>query len=48
MRKVVKTLDEEHLDDDSIYTREARLHLIDDDELSPWEMAFMEGYEEAS
>ena len=48
MKKVVKTLDEESLKDDSIYTREARLHLIEDDELSPWEEAFMEGYEEAS
>ena len=44
----VKTLDEETLPDDSIYTREARLHLLEDDELSTWEEAFMQGYEEAS
>ena len=48
MKKVVKTLEEEGLKDESIYTREERLHLLEDDELSPWEEAFMEGYEEAS
>ena len=46
--KVVRTLDEENLEDDSIYTREARLHLVEDDELTPLEEAFMQGYEEAS
>jgi hypothetical protein len=48
MGKVVRTLDEETLEDDSIYTRESRLHLVEDDELTPTEEAFMQGYEEAS
>ena len=48
MSKVVRTLDEENLEDDTIYTREARLHLVEDDELTPTEEAFMQGYEEAS
>lgn len=46
-KHLVKTLEEENLTDDSIYTKEERLHLIEDDELSPWEEAFMEGYERA-
>ena len=48
MGKVVRTLDEENLEDDTIYTRESRLHLVEDDELTPAEEAFMQGYEEAS
>ena len=46
--KIVRTLEEEGLDEENIYTREARLHLVEDDELSPAEEAFMQGYEEAS
>ena len=48
MKKVVRTLKEEDLADDTIYTREARLNLVEDDELTPIEEAFMQGYEEAS
>lgn len=34
-------------DDISIYSRNVRESLVDDDELSPIEDAFMEGYENA-
>ena len=46
MGKVVRTLEEEGLEDNNIYTREVRLHLVEDDELTPQEEAFMQGYEE--
>ena len=38
---------DESEDDISIYSKEARESLLDNDELSPMEEAFMEGYEEA-
>lgn len=38
---------EEDKDDISIYSKEARESMLDDDELSPMEEAFMAGYEEA-
>lgn len=34
-------------DDISIYSRDVRESLLDDDELSPMEEAFMNGYEDA-
>jgi len=34
--------------DESIYDEDSRKDLVDDDELSPQEEAFMEGYEEDS
>ena len=34
-------------DDTSIYSKEVRESMLDDDELSPMEEAFMEGYEDA-
>ena len=39
---------EEDDDDTSIYSKEARESLLDNDELSPMEEAFMNGYEEAA
>ena len=39
--------DEESGDDISIYSKDARESLLDDDELSPMEEAFMNGYEDA-
>lgn len=39
--------DEESDDDISIYSKGARESLLDDDELSPMEEAFMNGYEDA-
>jgi len=40
--------DEEESDDDiSIYSKNVRELLLDDDELSPMEEAFMNGYEDA-
>ena len=40
--------DEENKDDDAnIYSKEARESMLDDDELTPMEEAFMAGYEEA-
>tara|TARA_B100002003_G_C13829395_1_gene407760 strand:- start:428 stop:583 length:156 start_codon:yes stop_codon:yes gene_type:complete len=35
------------IDDESIYSEDVRNALLDDDELSPFEEAFMKGYEEA-
>ena len=39
--------DEEDKDDTSIYSKEVRESMLDDDELTPIEEAFMSGYEEA-
>ena len=39
--------DEEDKDDTSIYSKEVRESMLDDDELTPIEEAFMAGYEEA-
>ena len=40
--------DEENKDDDTnIYSKEVRESMLDDDELTPMEEAFMAGYEEA-
>ena len=40
--------EEEKSDDDiSIYSKDVRESLLDDDELSPIEEAFMNGYEDA-
>lgn len=35
------------IDDENIYAEDARNILLEDDELSPFEEAFMRGYEEA-
>ena len=35
------------IDDESIYSEDVRDLLLEDDELSPFEDAFMRGYEEA-
>ena len=34
-------------DDIGIYSKEMRESMLEDDELSPWEEGFMNGYEEA-
>ena len=39
--------DEEDKVDASIYSKESRESMLDDDELTPMEEAFMAGYEEA-
>ena len=39
--------DEKDTDDISIYSKEARESMLDDDELTPIEEAFMAGYEGA-
>lgn len=39
--------EEKDEDDISIYSKEVRESLLDDDELSPMEEAFMNGYEDA-
>ena len=39
--------EEENLGDDSIYSEATRDQLLEDDELSPMEEAFMRGYDEA-
>lgn len=47
MKKIL--LEEDNLDneDDDIYSEEMRELLLDEDELSPEEEAFMRGYDEA-
>ena len=35
------------LEDESIYSEDVRDQLLEDDELSPMEAAFMKGYDEA-
>lgn len=35
------------LDDESIYSEDVRNKLLEDDELTPFEAAFMHGYEDA-
>jgi len=39
--------EETELDDINIYSKEARDSMLEDDELSPMEEAFMSGYENA-
>ncbi len=39
--------EEKDEDDISIYSKDVRENLLDDDELSPFEEAFMNGYEDA-
>ena len=41
------TNEEESEDDSSIYSKGVRESMLDDDELSPMEDAFMEGYDAA-
>lgn len=40
--------DEDSEDDINIYSKNVRESLLDDDELSPMEEAFMRGYEDAA
>ena len=40
-----KYVEEEENDDTNFYSRSVRESLLDDDELSPVEEAFMEGYD---
>ena len=40
--------DEKSEDDISIYSKDTRELMLDDDELSPMEEAFMNGYEDAA
>lgn len=47
LKKIFKRDEEESDDDISIYSRNVRESLLDDDELSPMEEAFMNGYEDA-
>jgi|TARA_Y100000310_G_scaffold345404_1_gene464580 hypothetical protein len=48
MKKEFFITDEEiALDDESIYSKNVREQLLEDDELSPTEAAFMQGYDEA-
>ncbi len=46
-KMMVKTLEEEGMEEEDIYTREARLHLVEDGEISAEEDGFMQGYDEA-
>ena len=48
-KKIIKTLEEiGFFDDPDIYEPKGRLKLLENNELSDWEEAFMQGYEEAS
>lgn len=47
--KKERFLDEglENVDDESIYSERVREQLLEDDEISPMEIGFMQGYDEA-
>mgnify|MGYP001597435269 CR=1 FL=1 len=47
LKKKYYSDDAESDDDASIYSKDVRESLLDDDELSPMEDAFMNGYEDA-
>lgn len=47
LKKKYHSADEDSDDDISIYSKDARESLLDNDELSPMEEAFMNGYEDA-
>lgn len=44
---VLKDKGDEHMEDESIYSKESRENMVEEDELTPEEAAFMQGYEEA-
>lgn len=48
LKKKYYNAEEEGADDINIYSKEVRESLLDDDELSPMEEAFMNGYEDAA
>ena len=47
LKKILRREEEESDDDISIYSKDVRESLLDNDELSPMEDAFMNGYEDA-
>ena len=47
LKKRLRREEEKSDDDISIYSKDVRESLLDDDELSPMEEAFMNGYEDA-
>lgn len=47
-RKIFRVREEKSEDDIGIYSKEARESMLEDDELSPMEEAFMNGYEDAA
>ena len=47
LKKIIYRDEENSEDDNTIYSKEVRENLLDDDELSPIEEAFMSGYEDA-
>ena len=47
MKKIILVETDESLDDENIYSENVREQLLEDDELSPMEAAFMQGYDEA-
>jgi len=47
MLRIKYPKDDEKDDDIDIYSKDVRESLLDDDELSPMEDAFMNGYEDA-
>ena len=48
LKKSLYSGEEKNEDDISIYSKEVRESLLDDDELTPIEEAFMNGYEDAA
>ena len=47
MKKLALFKDEDFMEEEfSIYGEEYRQQLVDDDELEPWEAAWMRGYDE--
>lgn len=48
LRKKYNSDDEKNNDDINFYSQDVRESLLEDDELSPMEEAFMNGYEDAA
>lgn len=48
LKKRIYADEEANEDDINIYSKDVRERLLDDDELSPVEEAFMSGYEDAA
>ena len=47
INRIIRLLEEYEDFDENIYSRESRLHMLEDGEISVQEEAFMKGYDEA-
>jgi hypothetical protein len=47
MKRITKSSKDKYFEEDTIYTEDFREDLVDSGEISAWEAAFMQGYDEA-